>query len=249
MTVSDSDLVGQATAFAQRLTATLQATLGRGVGQFRAVAVDRPGDARVSLHQEPRPGLVLSVRGVPLLLLVVSMRLQWDHAGRYLAVDESRYQLSAVGDREPLLRYEYVRRAEAIPAAHLQVHGHRDSLAAAMTRCGENSPRSRRRAGQGRGGFAIPRMQDLHLPLGGARFRPCLEDVLEMVVDEFGIDAEPGARESLAEGREVWRLDQLAAAIRDAPTRAAATLRALGYDVGPEPDDVGQHRTDRLRTL
>ena len=29
----------------------------------------------------------------------------------------------------------------------------------------------------------------LHFPLGGSRFRPCLEDLLEMLVSELGVDS------------------------------------------------------------
>lgn len=82
---------------------------------------------------------------------------------------------------------------------------------------------------------------DVHIPVGGSRFRPCLEDVLEMLIKEFGIDhADHGWRTALAEGRARWRKYQLMAAITDDPSTAVAKLRELGHSVewkeeNPEP--------------
>jgi hypothetical protein len=64
-------------------------------------------------------------------------------------------------------------------------------------------------------------MESLHLPVGGDRFRPCLEDVIEFLVVECRFDCQVGWRTVLEAGRERWRRMQ---------TRTAA-LRALGYAV------------------
>lgn len=74
-------------------------------------------------------------------------------------------------------------------------------------------------------------MHELHFPLGGHRFRPCLEDVLQMLVEEFGIDTADGALDALAAGREKWRRHQTGAVVRDAPEEAVRVLRELGYMV------------------
>src|SRR5690242_21769004 len=79
------------------------------------------------------------------------------------------------------------------------------------------------------GGDRIPQVSDLHFPLGGHRFRPCLEDVLEMLLDELGVDCPRDVRRVLAEGRERWRLKQVAASATDSPETAARVLRELGY--------------------
>ena len=34
----------------------------------------------------------------------------------------------------------------------------------------------------------MPQFSDLHIPLGGPRYRPCLEDLLEFLIVEFGLD-------------------------------------------------------------
>jgi hypothetical protein len=77
----------------------------------------------------------------------------------------------------------------------------------------------------------VPAMRELHFPVGGPRFRPCLEDVLELLVVEFGVDCSDEGREALRRGRVTWRTLQLATAVRDSPDIAVGTLRELGYTV------------------
>lgn len=67
----------------------------------------------------------------------------------------------------------------------------------------------------------------MHLPVGGTRSRPCLEDFLEMVIREFRVDAHPGWEERLREGREQWRTLQTRAVVRDSPDAAAEVLRRV----------------------
>ena len=76
-----------------------------------------------------------------------------------------------------------------MPAAHIHVHAHRDGLSHALGKTGSKTKRGKARA-EAR---EVPRMADLHFPVGGHRFRPCLEDVLEMLVTELGVDHPDGA--------------------------------------------------------
>ena len=81
----------------------------------------------------------------------------------------------------------------------------------------------------------------LHIPTGGSRFRPTLEDVLEMLIRDFKIDVLQTWKLGLSEGRKEFRNSQLAAAIRDNPDEAVRALEALGYAVtweqnSPEPE-------------
>jgi hypothetical protein len=93
-------------------------------------------------------------------------------------------------------------------------------------------------------------MSDLHFPVGGSRFRPSLEDVLDMLVRELGVDHQPEWRDALAAGRERWRRVQTAAVVRDAPREAIAALAALGYDVQLRPGyEAPQDNLSRLREL
>jgi hypothetical protein len=62
-----------------------------------------------------------------------------------------------------------------------------------MSRAGRDSRRGRALANN----HSVPAMRELHFPVGGPRFRPCLEDVLEMLVVELGVDCSADAREAL----------------------------------------------------
>lgn len=206
-----------------------------------------------TVHQEPRTGIPLTVNGAPLLNLTAEYYCVWDSPGQFLAVDESAVKVYAGGKAtgEPLFRYEYMRATTGdIPGAHVQIHGHRDALAFVMTRAGSGSPRGQQLAGRAAQGIAAPRMSDLQFPVGGSRFRPCLEDVLDMLVRELGVDHEHAWRDALADGRERWRRMQTAAVVRDAPAEAVAALIALGYDIQLRDDAVAPHSNrDRLREL
>jgi hypothetical protein len=80
-------------------------------------------------------------------------------------------------------------------------------------------------------------MQDVHFPVGGPRFRPCLEDVLEMLIDEFGIDNAKESSNALARGRQKWRRIQTRTVVRDDPESAVTELKSLGYDVAWQHND------------
>ncbi|XKH56948.1 hypothetical protein LG293_01995 [Citricoccus nitrophenolicus] len=244
MSSDEPSLVELAQVFADDLTTTVQ-TVVPGSVPFTAKVV--PERSVVSVKQEPGDGIVLTVDGKPHLLLKVSFRCSFDGHSRFLAVDSSRVHVFAsVSPGQPLFRYEYERRASQVPAAHIQIHAHRDALTYVMTKSGAGARRGRRRSDSEQ----VPLMQDLHFPVGGHRFRPALEDVLEMLIDEFGIDDAKDAREALHVGRQAWRQTQTKSAVRDDPQSAVEVLRQLGYEVdwrggGEEP----QSRLDRLQAL
>lgn len=84
-------------------------------------------------------------------------------------------------------------------------------------------------------------MSRIHFPTGGHRFRPTLEDVLQIIEEEFGASPGPTWREVLHSNRVQWRRHQTGAAVRDCPSEAVRVLQELGYtsqvpDGGPVPD-------------
>jgi len=206
--------------------------------------MESPGN-RFVVRQEPDTGIPLTVDGSPLLTLKVLYHCTWDHTEKFLAIEKSHFQVYAglQAKREPLFRYDYVRRpGHDHPGAHLQVHAHRDGITHVMSRAGRSTRRARRRADDD----ATPAMSELHFPVGGPRYRPCLEDVLELLVSELGVDCPKGAREAIQASRETWRRQQLRSVVRDAPADAAEVLTTLGYSVEPPTDG---HLPDNLARL
>lgn len=95
-----------------------------------------------------------------------------------------------------------------------------------------------------------PRTEALHFPTGGHRFRPSLEDILEALVVDFGLDVAAQGKELLRRQRIKFRKRQLAAAIGDEVETAAEALRELGYTVTLKPGRVAPSpRQDRLEAL
>lgn len=235
-------LSDRVTEFAAEVTRTVQAVLGDTEVDLTATVLED----RFTVSTTSPSGIELRVEGHPLLRLRVKFECGWDTPGKFMAIDRSEFHVLACGDREALFRYEYLRAGtvKGLPGAHLQIHGHRDALTYAMTRAGQRSRRARRRSRT-----PTPSMSELHFPLGGARFRPPLEDVLHMLVEEFGVDAADEWQQHLADGRETWRRTQTRACVRDAPDDAATVLRDLGYTVVPPPDGSAPDSLDRLRSI
>lgn len=207
-------------------------------------------NAGTKIWVSPANPLVLSTGGRTLLNLRIGYRCMLDHTGRYLVVDESWIKVRGgphpKGD--PLFRYEYDRALpDDLPAAHVHVHAHRDHLVMAMALAAEaGAPRRVTRHDDFTGGARMPA---LHFPVGGHRFRPGLEDVLQMLHTEFGVDVGPDWSDVLLAARARYRRDQTGTAVRDCPVEAVRVLRELGYVVeepmvGPSPD-----RIDRLHAF
>lgn len=144
-------------------------------------------------------------------------RCRLDRTLRYLAVEESSFKLLAPSGN-PLFRLEFDTAQK--PAAHWHAHGDRTALGTVLAATGRPSPHEVAR---------------LHLPAGGTRMRPCLEDFLEFLVRDIGVDAVPGWETVVQRGRVDWRKRQLRTLVRDAPQVAAEALAALGYGVTPPP--------------
>lgn len=82
-------------------------------------------------------------------------------------------------------------------------------------------------------------MEEVHFPVGGSRFRPTLEDVLQLLIEEFGVTAKDHWQVALRERRSSWERKQLAAAVRDDPAQAIKTLERLGYVIHKSQDYRG----------
>ena len=76
---------------------------------------------------------------------------------------------------------------------------------------------------------------DLHLPVGGRRFRPSLEDIIEFLIVEKIAAGRAGWEQRVNATRDSFQERQLRAAIRRNPDVAANQLAKMDYDVKPPP--------------
>lgn len=241
-----SGLEEQAQHFAEELTETVRKTVGV-CDPFRAQSLS--DGSRFVVEQKERHGVSLRVNGTPLLSLKIKFDCCLDDQNKYLAIEQSTIKVyaGAKAAGEPLFRYEYERfPVGKIPAAHIHFHAHRDAFTAAMVRAGKATRRGSKRANT----TEVPKMSELHFPVGGHRFRPSLEDILEMLIEEFGISHEDDFRVALRAGRKHWRRKQVRAVVRDDPYSAIEALESMGYDIQLKNGvTTPLTRTDRLEEL
>lgn len=138
-----------------------------------------------------------------------------DRIGRYMAVYESSFKLLDARKR-PMLRMEYIREPLNVPSSHIHIHAQSGSLTLLLAKVGHKTPAS---------------IESLHIPTGGERFRPCVEDFLEFLIVECGVQGSETWKDEVTEGRAEWREYQARSVIRDRPETAVEVLRELGAKV------------------
>jgi hypothetical protein len=213
----DHELFGQAHEFAAEIAELLD----------RTVTSSAPVAARVRGHSvvvaayneyDDLTAVPLKINGEHRLDLRIEYWCRWGFTAQFLRVQESNFALMVAGLGEPLVRFEYVYERPVAPA-HIQVHGESSALGYLLSWKSLTRP---------------PKLQELHLPVGGRRFRPCLEDVVEFAIGDLGLDAQDDWQQRIEEGRRGWRKIQLAAAmrdlIRDAPEEMRDTIKAWADD-------------------
>lgn len=154
-----------------------------------------------------------------------------DSFSHYLAVEHSSFVLKAKLDRAPIIRWEYDRDARSKPSSHIQITAHRGALSHILSQLDHDTPHS---------------IESLHLPMGGDRFRPCIEDVVEFLVRDCGFPGAEGWKHVVREGRAKWRRIQTRAAVRDSPAEAVAQLEAMGYAVTSPEEGEQRERIEKL---
>lgn len=206
-----TDLEGFGRAFASELQDLIRQAFGssravRSVN-YRGRTVVRPGSVKpvaIALRYDDRLAAKLNFR----------YEIGLDSTGAYPAVTMSEVHLLSAATNRPVLRYEYVWDSKSAPSAHWHVHGENTEFGRIL---GVLGPKTR--------------LDALHLPVGGIRFRPALEDIIEFLITDLKFDHERHWRAAVTSGRERWRSTQLAVAVRDSPDLAAEALRQLGYRV------------------
>jgi hypothetical protein len=214
------DLPRQSADFAKTLQRLLNGTVCDGI-TITAV-VHRPtrvlvghGLSRALL--ETKPFRLQLGKGLPRGWLDISYRLSLDDSGNYLTVVSSYVGIYGSEDPQSLLFHmDYERdKPHGYPEAHLQVEGESHALASWHCVDGE----------QGR------TLRDLHFPVGGRRYRPALEDVIEFLIVERLAEPRPGWKKLLDQSRDEFRRRQLRAAIRRDMETATKAVKDFGGSV------------------
>lgn len=197
------DLARQAGDFAQTLQRLLNKTVCDGI-TIQAY-VHEPtrvlvGHGLSKETLEVRPFRMRTGQGRVYGWLEISYRLGLDDADRYLTVVSSYVGIYASDDPDSLLCHmDYERnKPHGYPEAHLQVEGKSPALTSWRLADGE----------RGR------ELRDLHFPVGGRRYRPALEDMIEFLIAERLAKPRPGWKPVLDRSRDDFRRRQLRAAIR-----------------------------------
>jgi hypothetical protein len=229
-------LAEQAVSFADELTDTIASVLPDA---FPVVAQEAPNNTGMYVLQPLNDkGLLaripLFVDGTRLADLSMQIFLALDVMGRYLKVVRSDYAVYSALDRAPLIRLDYVANMRTAPAAHWQFHAERGSLTHLLTLAQAHRPRD----------IESPHiLSSLHIPVGGERFRPCLEDFLQFLVQECGVDRLDGWKTAVDAGRERWRRLQFRTVVRDLQGEAAAVLQAHGWQLTPPAEPLTEAPT------
>lgn len=220
-----ADLASKAAAFALELAKTLAATLP----EAPSVDVQAVEGKSTFIIQPSRPDG--SVARVPLFVdqqklaeLSIVLYLDADKTGTFLKTVRTDCAAYSVLDRQPLFRMDYRADMQSAPIAHWQFHAERGSLTHLLSMAQAHRPKS----------VDSPHLLSrLHFPVGGERFRPCVEDLIQFVIEECGVDSVKGWNKVVEEGRERWRRIQVRSVVRDLQQEAADVLEREGWTVTP----------------
>ena len=157
-----------------------------------------------------------------LYTLVIDYTLTKDRNAKYLTVKNSGYQIRV--HTQSAIKFEYEREKKNVAAAHIHFSGIGGLLSPALMKNGKTKKRDPRKDGD---------IKALHVPVGGHRFRPSLEDFLYFTILECGFQANHGWEKALKASRETWFDIQLQASVRDNPAVAMDALKRLGFKVTP----------------
>lgn len=216
----EPDLWQESHRFAQRLNYLMAGVLPGELPTFRA---EQTRDALVAVSTGHPFSLYRYGETSRFAYLDVSLHCVWSSQKAILAVTKSVFKLRGPNGGTPVLHVDYQRdmRSKSVPVAHYNVSSQHPALRAMADPCG----------------VAIGENQEaevtrrLHLPTGGHRFRPTLEDLLVMLVNDLDVEPKEGWECFTSEGRGLFREMQTAAAVRDHPAKAIEELRRLGYEV------------------
>lgn len=218
---SPSSLEEGSQQFATEVETTLRRVLP---GEPAMVSRRAESSHRFIVQPVNRERIPLLVGGDHLADLYLRFFLDLDRAGAYLKVVRSDFEVDSKLEKKPLIRFDYRSDMNSDPIAHWQMHAERGAFSHLLARANVYRPDR----------VSKPHdLSSLHIPVGGERFRPCLEDILQFLVLDCGVDHEPEWEQGIRSGREAWRRRQLRAAVRDLPAEASTVLEDLGWTCVP----------------
>ncbi len=185
-----------------------------GPGPFESSSESGAGFSNVPLIRR------CDEEGLPRLMLKVEFHVSLDRQSEHLAVQQSTYGLwvrpNPTRKPVPVFRIEYERDARNKPSAHIHLHAESVELGWVY----------------GTAGLQLPRLHEIHFPVGGRRFRPTVEELLSFLDREnLFTDWLPGWRKVLAESLGDWNKRQTQATVRNNPEAAIEQLEKMGYEI------------------
>ncbi len=190
---------------------------------------ERPGFGRIPLFQK-------GMQGDHYLELKVEFEVMLDPDESNLSVHESAFGLwiqpgqpekkkPTRGKPRPVFRIEYDRDASRKPAAHVHLHAESSDWGWIY----------------GKAGLPMQRVQQIHFPVGGRRYRPSVEDLLTFLDRErIFNDWRPGWEEVVEKSRSLWEERQLRSAVKADAKTAVDKLQEMGYRVTPPAEILDQ---------
>lgn len=239
-------IYSQASEFANTITDIAQLFGGHDTARYQSDVVSGPSGWLVEIHNN-QEGFTLTTDEAANFLVQASWSCSSDHRGQWLKVERSTFGVfrSDLPTR-PLFRYDFQSDySDRLPKAHIHFQADHPDMKTSqaildtqdsLRHFGTGSRRARNRSKHTK----QVNVSDLHFPVGGTRFRPSLEDVLLMMIEEYGVVPENGsptdAVEHLRSSMLEWRKSQARAVIRDMPTLAMDYFQSRGFQLVPIPD-------------
>jgi hypothetical protein len=173
---------------------------------------------RIVISKSGPGGIPIKIDDNIVFQLVLNYECSWNPVTEQMTVVESVFSVLLHGVKEPLWRYDFNRDMKSkVPVAHLNVHAHRDEIAWARSLTKRETSEE-------------VKVRKLHFPFGGARFRPTIEDVLQMLIEEFNVDCTDDAKAHIETSRVKYFERQLTGAVMESPAIAIEALARLGFE-------------------
>lgn len=224
----------RAASFAYEIQSTLRAVLPGEIHIQSIAAPDRDDRFVVTVaYVGGKPQKVpLLVGGEHLADLTIVIYLSMDREDQYLKAIRTDLAIHSTLDRTPLVHLDYRADMTSDPVAHWQVHAERGAMSHLLARAHAVRPDIVKKPHD---------ISSIHFPVGGERLRPCVEDFLEFLVHECGVDHQRSWKDAVDAGREMWRRRQVRTIARDAQSEVAAVLAEQGWTVEPPEGEIEEY--------